>query len=201
MSSDDYYEIKTPPAEPLLTLAVAKSFAKVDEDITRDDTLISGLITALTNQGEAYTGRVFVSRVFTGHFEGMETSNRERYPYIVLRQSPLISVTSVKVILDDALVDVDSDNYQLKTKSGYSRLLFNVDVSCDDVPYPLQVEFSAGYGEAGDVPEDIKTGVGAHLAFVYENRGDVSPDGRDGKMGMPIQVQAIYSNYHILEVF
>lgn len=192
----DYYEITTAPATPPLTTSEAKEFLRVDN--SADDALIEALVMAATNQGEKYTNRVFIERTITGFFSGFDFSQFERYPFITLRRAPLGVINSIKVMLNDALEDIPSADYQLKKSSGFARILFLVSISADDVPYPVEVGFDIGYGKPGEVPDDIKTAIKQHVLFLYENRGDVQPEG--GK-GIPVEVKAIYGKYRILNTY
>ena len=86
---------------------------------------------------------------------------------------------------------------------GFSRVLFEngiFDASPDlNVPYPLKITFTAGYGAAADVPSDIKTALKAHIAFMYENRGDAIAE---GDLSMPLETKAIYKGkYQIINTF
>lgn len=192
----DYYEITTPAATLPMSLAEAKKFLRVDN--SADDSLIEGLLSAAINQGEKYTNRVFIERTITGYFSGFDLSQFERYPFITLRRSPLKTINSVKVMLNDTLQDIPAADYQLKKSSAFARILFLASISADDVPYPVEVGFDVGYGNPGAVPEDIKTAIKQHALFLYENRGDVQPEG--GK-GVPVEVKAMYSKYRILNTY
>ena len=192
----DYYTQATEPTA-LFSTKEGQNFLRIDNDADID--LITALILAATIQGEKYTNRAFTERVFTGFFSGFKQTQNERYPYIDLRRAPLRALNSVKVMINDVLTDVDADDYQLKETSTFARILFVNTISCDDVPYPIQVNFDAGYkNTVTDAPDDIKTAIKQHLAFLYENRGDVIPE---GEIGMPLEVQAIYSKYRILHTY
>lgn len=193
---NDYYEITSPPSEEPVTLAEAKSWCKVET--TEDDTLITALVKAARLTGEKYCNRTFVTTTFKGFYSALELTNCEKYPFVALRRAPLDTVTSVQLMVDDSLEDVDSDDYFLKEKSSFSRILFSGSLNGDDVAYPLEIVFTAGYGAASAVPEDIKTAIKQHILYLYENRGDVSPD---GELPMPIEVRAMYSKYRILDTF
>jgi len=193
---DDFYQVTTPPADLPISLEEAKSFCKIDG--SDDDNIVKALLSAVTEQGEKFTNRCFVTRTITGSFSNAQVTRCERFPFLALRRAPLVAIASFKITVDDALTDVDSDNYQEKNTSSFARILIIGSLTFDDVPYPLQVEFTAGYGLAKDVPEDIKDGLKMHLAFLYENRGDVMPE---GKIPMPLEVKAIYGKYRILDTF
>ena len=192
---EDFYEEAATTDLPV-SLEEAKLFLRVDG--SDDDSVITALIRAATNQGEKFTNRLFITREVTGWFSNTDSSRCERYPFIALRRAPLDSITSFKQMVDDSLVDVDSDSYQEKKTSAFSRILITDSLTFDDVPYPLQVIFDAGYGTAKQVPEDIKDALKMHVAFFYENRGDVAPE---GKISMPLEVKAIYGKYRILDTF
>ena len=193
----DYFEIKTDAAEDPVTLAEAKLWLKRGAMIA-DDAIITSLIKSATKQGEDYCNRSFVERTFTGYFDSLQQSAHEQHPFVELRRSPLLTLSSVKVMAAAVLVDVASETYQLKPKSSYSRLLFTSAPSADDTAYPLQVEFIAGYGAASTVPDDLKTAIKEHVSFLYENRGDALPD---GGIGIPPQVREKYSKYRIVNTF
>ena len=194
---NDFYEIKTASATEPITLPEAKAFGR-DIDSTDDD-IVTGLIEAARFQLESMTNRVFVTRTFTGKFTGFCESAFEDLLYVELRRSPLISVVSVKINGDLQTVTTD---YLVKEKSGFSRVLFqtpatSITLDVDD-PYPIEIEFTAGYGAAADVPENILTSVKQLVLFWYENRGDVSTD---KKQLIPFVVRQIMKQYRIVNSY
>lgn len=194
---DDFYTILIPPIEEPVTLTEAKSFLKVEN--ATDDVLIQGLLDTAVEEGEKYTNRAFVTRTITGSFAGFIVSNSEAWPFIQVRRAPLGTINSVKVLINNVLTVVSTDDYQLKqSNGGFPRILFTEFFICDDVPYPLQVEFTTGYGPAVSVLKRIKTAIEQHVTFLYENRGDVVPE---GKIGMPLVTRAMYSKVRILNTF
>ena len=192
----EYYEVTTPALDLPLSREEVKAWCDIEED--DDNQIVDALLSAVVLQGEKYTNRNFVNTTFTGHFSVMERTRLEIYPFITLQRAPLVSVTSVKFMINSVLTDADSSTYQIKTKNTFSRILFESVPSADDVPYPLQVEFIAGYGTSGEVPGDIKTAIKTHVLFMYENRGDVVAV---ENMSMPLEAKAIYSKYRILETY
>jgi uncharacterized phiE125 gp8 family phage protein len=192
----DFYELTTSAVETPVTLAETKDFMRVET--TADDVLITALIGAAVNSGEAYTNRDFVEKTYTGFFSQLCITNQELKPFIQLRRAPFSSVTSVELSINDVFTTVSSDDYALKNTATYARILFDELSNGDDVPYPLKVVFVSGYGAAVDVPEDIKTALKQHVLFLYENRGDVMPD---GMMPIPIEVQMLYNQRKIINTF
>ena len=197
----DLYLIATggePVGEPI-NLTETKEWLRVRT--TADDPLITALISSAILFGEKFTNRVFIERTLEGFFSGIETSNCETTPFVTVRRAPLLAVTSVEVLSGGSYTAFT--DYKVKDTGGFARILFEngiYDASPDsDEPYPLKITFTAGYGAKYDVPADIKTALLAHVAFLYENRGDVVSV---GGVSMPLETQSIYSGkYQILNTF
>lgn len=142
------YTITIPATSQPVTLAEAKTFMKVTHSV--EDSLITALIIAATQAIENYTGQYFVERTVKGEFSNLFISKTELYPYVKLRRAPLKSVTSVLVSVDSSL---DSESYQAKKPShGFARILLDdFDSFLDDIPYPLEILFVAGYTSSGTI--------------------------------------------------
>lgn len=198
---DDLYTVTVAATEDPISVNEVKEFLRIDAAITEDDALIQAFIRAAVIDGEKFCNRCFVTRTFLGKFQQLETSQFEEWPYIQVRRAPLLTVDTVKVVFDDGLTTISTDDWQLKGSSAFSRILFvdSLSISIDDVPFPIQVTFDAGYGDAKDVPDDIKTALKMHILFLYENRGDVDTE---GKLPMPRATRSIYEgNYRILNTY
>jgi len=192
----DFYTITVPAAEEPITLNDALDWGRVDQN-SPDEKLIESLITVAVEQCENFTNRVFVERTFLGQFDCAEQSQFERHPFVELRRGPFKSLTSITLEIDGAPVAVTG--VLTKNSATYARLLFSETLSTsDDVAYPLQVTFKAGYGAASAVPEDIKTAIKQAVLFWYENRGDVAPD---GKQKLPLVATMILHKYRIVNTF
>jgi uncharacterized phiE125 gp8 family phage protein len=197
--SDDYYVVTVNP-DPVSSVSLdeAREWVKMDADITADNDLLTALIITCTEEGEDFTNRVFMERTFEGYFAGYQESNCEIHPFIQIRRAPLIDISAVELSVGGSFVAVDSDGYELKQTASYARIVFT-DVSvlsgADDIPYPLKVTFTAGYGDADDVPDGIETAIKEYIAFRYENRGDT---GSQEKSGMPKMVSALFKRFRIL---
>lgn len=192
---NDYYDIVIPPAEEPVTLAEAKAWCKVTH--TAEDAIFTALLTAATQKAEKFTNRVFIERTFTGFFAGLECSKFEKGLYLALRRGPLLSVATVKVTVDDAQETASTDDYNVKQTSGFSRVIFSeFSESPDVIPYPWQVDFTAGYGAAADVPEPIKVAIKEAVCYWYSNRGDCAV-GEE----LPGIAKGILSEYRIVNTY
>lgn len=198
----DLYEITVPPAEYPVTLAEVKTYMKITN--TAEDDLITDLIIAATEAIEAYTGQYFVTRTVQGDFDSILQTQYERYPFIKFRRAPLNTITSVQVVIDSTYTD---ESYQLKKRNhGFTRILFDdFDSSLDDVPFPLRVVTTVGYGDADDVPQDIKFAIMGYVNFMHKNRNDCIDASACAQVihmsGFPAGVKSTISRYRIIEVF
>jgi len=199
----DFYTITVYPVGFPVTLQEAKDFMRVTS--TAEDDLIQAYIETATEQLESYTGQYFIERTVNGDFSNFLVAYKtEIYPFVKLRRAPLKSVTSVQVSSGGSFIDQD---FQIKKHNhGFSRILFpSFDTSLDDIPYPLQIVFVAGYGDSDAVPERIKTAIKEYVNFLYRNRGDCLDPGACGVLnqsgGIPPQIKALVSSYRIIEVF
>lgn len=177
----------TPPASEPLTLAEAKAHLRVS--LTDDDSLITTLIAAARLMAEEFTQRAFIAqgwRLWLDSFPGDQTAwwdgvregpdNLTVTRFIPLPRPPLISITSVSSYSDaDAATLFASSNYFVDTASAPGRLALRSGASW---PVPgrqtngISIDFMAGFGTAADVPQALKAGMLAHIAQLYENRGD-----------------------------
>lgn len=196
---NDRYDVIIPAVEEPVSRDEAKAWCKITHG--SEDNLIDALIKSATSKLELYTNRVFIERTFTGFFSGLECSKFEKGLYLAIRRAPLLSVSTIEVTEDDAQVTVSADDYNVKETAAFSRIIFSeLNESPDVIPYPWQVDFVAGYGEAADVPEPIKTMIKQYICFLYSNKGDCADAG--GKSGgIPEIVRAIADEYRIVNTF
>lgn len=192
---NDFYTVTVDPAVQPVTLDEAKLWCKVTHTV--DNALITALIVAATQKAELFTNRIFIERTIQGEFAGFECSQHEKGYFIELRRSPVQSVTSVKVYIDDVLTTISADEYNLKSVHGFSRIVFEeVNDNPDYIPYPYQVVFVAGYGLAVAVLEPVKLAIKEAVCYWYQNRGDCACGDE-----LPGTAKAILREYRILNTF
>jgi uncharacterized phiE125 gp8 family phage protein len=194
----NYYEVKTPPADHPVTLSQVKAWIIMDDDITEHDKLLQALIIAATSLGQKYTNRIFITTVFEGFFDCLQVTKYEKSPFITIKRAPVTEITSMEIYTKDAWEEFT--DFQTKITNGFTRILFPSGVILSDysIPYSIKVTFPAGYGDKEAVPDEIKSGIKQHIAFLYSNKGDVESE---SKKGMPVEVKAMYSQYRILDTF
>lgn len=154
-----------PAAEPL-TLAEAKAHCRVDG--SDDDTLITALIVTARRMAEQATGRALVTQSWRYLLDAFPVAA------IDLPQPPLVSVESVKYIASDGtLTTIASTDYTVHTSAllGLVAPAYGMSwPSPRDVREAVRIEFTAGYGAAAAVPNDIKQWMLLQICHWYDNR-------------------------------
>ncbi len=139
-------------AEPV-TLEEVKNWCRID--VSDDDDLITDLIPAARGTIEAWINQSLVQRTVTALLKNQ--LGGQYLPY-----GPIIEVTSVTDEDGDAL---DSADYEFKgAKFQYLKTEFDDHVT---------VVYDAGYTT---LPYKFKNAILCQVAFMYENRGDESPE-------------------------
>jgi uncharacterized phiE125 gp8 family phage protein len=152
-------------AEPL-TLAEARLHCKVDD--VADDALITALIVAARRLAEAQTGRVLVTQSWKQTLAAFPVAA------IALDLPPLVSVQSVKYY-DGAgdLRTLDASAYTVHVSAQIGLVAPAVGASWPGTQARLEaveVAFTAGYGAAAAVPQEIKQWMLLQIALWYAVR-------------------------------
>jgi uncharacterized phiE125 gp8 family phage protein len=159
--------VTAPLVEPV-SLDEMKSHLRVDIEDHND--LISGLIAGAREYLEGATNRAFVSQTWRLSLDNFPAGEIE------LPKPPLLTVDSI-VYLDSEGVEttIDSSDYIVDTDSEPGRIVlasgasWPTGVSLYPVN-PVQIEFTAGYGDAGsDVPQYLRQAVKLLVSHWYEN--------------------------------
>lgn len=169
--------ITPPPYEPI-SRAEAKRFLNIDDDITRDDLLVDGLIVAARNWCEGYTGRALIQQTLE---MAVDVYNGR---VIELPRSPVISIDSIKYTDSSGAEQTwASTNYQTDIASQPARVTIAyagaLPSSQRSDLNAWRLRFTAGYavgspndqaGYAASVPEALKVAMKVVLAAFYANR-------------------------------
>lgn len=147
-----------PPAEEPLTLAEVKLFLRVDG--TTEDNFITSLIRAARGAAEHYTKRSFITQGWTMAYDDYAPE------YVRLQKGPVQSISSVKIIARDGdETVVSSTTYSLNA----GKQLLNFDAT--PIGHRVEINYTAGYGDAADVPADLLQGMLEHIAEMHDKRG------------------------------
>lgn len=152
-----------------VTTAEAKAWMNIESSFTDDDTLIDGIVDAVTCAIENEIGRSIRDRTLQRF---LNTDFQTKY---VFADPGVRSVNSLKYYDEsDVLITVDSSHYL--TERTHDKLMLLVKNSFPSVTlseyrsYPWILEFVTGYENQSDIPEDLKTLIKAHTASIYANR-------------------------------
>lgn len=163
-------ELEAPTEEPV-TLADAKLHLRVDGD--EENTWIERAIRAAREYCEETQQRAYVSRRFR--------LSLERWPCgrtIYLPRPPLQAVEAVSYTRADGTVEtLDPSLYVVDAASEPGAIHLAPDASWPTEQLapgmPIRVEFLAGYGTVGDVPERVTQAILLLVGHWYEHRETV----------------------------
>ncbi|MCB1474082.1 MAG: phage head-tail connector protein [Rhodobiaceae bacterium] len=182
----------TPPASEPVSLAEAKAFLRLDN--SDDDTLIDTLIATARVALELRTGRYFVTQGWRYVRDAWPSSR-----LVSLPASPLQSVDAVTVYDDDGDPAVlPATGYIVDTASVPPRLKLRSSALADpgQALNGIEIDLTAGYGTAADVPAPLKTAILQLVAHWYESREPVAFG--DAANPVPQTVDALVAPYKLV---
>lgn len=153
-----------PEAEPV-TLGEAKANMRLDHD--GEDELIAGLIRAARGEVEASCGLALIEQGWRLTLDRIPSSGR-----VLLRRHPVREVQSVTVFGADGEASlVDPAHFSLDAHARPARLHFHTAPAPGAAVNGIEIDFVAGFGEAGtDVPDLLKRAMLLLVAHWYEFR-------------------------------
>lgn len=159
-----------PPLGEPLTLAEAKAHLRLETDA--EDALVASLIAAARGHLEAVTGLVLTSQAFRLLLDDWPADG-----VIRIERFPVQAIDGVTVYDADGVpAAVGFDGAALDGRARPARLILA------DTPRPgavlngIEIDLTAGFGTAADVPPELRRALLLHVAHMYEFRGAVSPD-------------------------
>jgi uncharacterized phiE125 gp8 family phage protein len=163
------HEIVTPPASEPVTLSEAK--AQLSVTSSAHDTRITSLITTARRQVERYLKRALITQTWKVYYNCFHAVMELPYP-------PLQSVTHVKYYDDSGtLQTLSSDLYWEDLASEPGKIVRKYDAVYPELlagrPNAVEIQYVAGYGDAEDVPEDIRHAILMLVTDYFDNRGEV----------------------------
>lgn len=183
-----YYEIITPAAGEPLSVASARSFLRVET--TADDALIGTMISAARDIAEKLTGRLFAAQTLRVSFPCFEFEGA----FNRIQKAPLVSLDTVETW--DGTAYVAFAEYFLKPTNGFPEIHYtSTPTAFTNYPFIIRAQFQAGYST---LPPDLTLALLQHVAFFYENRGDVQAV---GGLKMPKESELVYRKYRILSTY
>lgn len=162
-----HLRVTTAPASQAVSDAEAVAHAKIDSDAaTADSSLITAAVKASILWVEGYCYRSLVTQTITLELDSFEFIG----PFYIPRP-PFIAVTTLKTFdSDDNATTISSDNYRILGLDP-ARIEQKADGwTIDRTNKAVELIYTAGYGAASTVPNDIKAAIMLVFADLYENR-------------------------------
>jgi uncharacterized phiE125 gp8 family phage protein len=165
--------LETAPAADPLTVAQLREHLRIVG--SHDDDLLSAYLDAAVKLVAEEQGRALITQTWNWTLQDWPGGTGA----ICVPKPPLQSVTHVKYVDGNGtLTTIDSANYQVDT-SGTFGAIVPASGYCwpgvnHDYVAPIQIQFVAGYGDAGsDVPETTRVAIRQLVAGWYEHREPV----------------------------
>lgn len=176
-----------PEAEPV-TLAEAKEFLRLAG--ASEDDLLSGLLKAAREDVERATGLALIDQAWRLSVDGLS-----RGQILTLPKHPVKEIISITVYGSEGEGSlINPDEYQGDLVSRPARLYFTNAPSPMRAMNGIEVDFRAGFGEAGtDVPDLLKRAILVLVAHWYEFRASFGPD--DQPVSYPPHYERMISTY------
>lgn len=171
-----------PMAEPI-TLLELKNHLRIDH--TLEDATLTSLIATSREYLESRTGLALMEQEWRLCLDDWPEDR-----CIQIHKSPIRSIDEVEQFGVDGMPNlVDQSNMLLDGKSSPSRLFIGPQNVPGQMMNGIEINFTAGYASASEVPDMLKRAILIHAAYAYEFRGVVAPD---------MQPAAVPSGYEAL---
>ena len=196
-----------PTIEPLSESEI-RSYCRVQDDTDLDILLMMGK--TARKFCEEFTNRTMLTQTLhlfldavedlnSPLWEGMRTGPYLNYykNYIVLPKGPVQSVTSIHTFDDaDNGTLMQSSKYYVDITRDPSRITLRTGENFPTalrVANAIKVVYKVGYTSVSLIPEPLKLGMLMHVAYMYDQRGDMKD--YQETLSMPPMIQKLYSPY------
>ncbi|MDF1607281.1 head-tail connector protein [Hoeflea sp. YIM 152468] len=158
-----------PLAEPV-TLAEVKAHLRIDA--SDEDDLLEGLIRVARAHLEAATGMALMSQSFR-----LVLDDWPRSEVIPLMRTPVQTVDAILLYDADGVEqNLDLSGLLLDGTAHPARLVVRDRTRPSQPINGIEIEFTAGFNTAAEVPPELKRAILIHSAHLYEFRGAVTAD-------------------------
>ncbi|WP_292893254.1 MULTISPECIES: head-tail connector protein [unclassified Nitratireductor] len=176
-----------PLVEPV-TLAEVKAHLRLEQ--VSEDVLIEGLIRAAREEVEKTTGQALIDQSWRLTLDDWPPGE-----VLYLHRTPVREVLSVTVFdADGAASIVDPSTYRLDAHSEPARLALKARPLPGQRLNGIEIDFRAGYGEAGtDVPDLLRRAILILVTYWFEFRAAF--DAGDQPVSLPSGFQRLVNGY------
>lgn len=180
----------SPPASEPISLAEAKQFLRIEHDA--DDDLIAALIAAARSAVELATRRVLILQTWRIVLDRWPASGRLASPV-----NPLRTLEAARVLGEDGTPSpVAPEDFTLDTASVPGAIAWERanPAGPGRALAGIELDVTAGYGEAADVPPPLVQAIRLLLAQSYEHRDRLQAD------ALPDAVAALVRPFRVLSL-
>ena len=180
--------VTTAPTQEPLTLQEVKDYLRLADAI--DERVLQDLVEASRQFAEEHMARSMMTQTLTltidavadmedPLWEGWKTgADINSYKnYITLIKAPVQSVTSVKTYNDsDVATTMAASKYYVDSARDQARVVLRTGETFPSalrVANAIEVVYVAGYTSQSAIPATIRIGLMQHIAYLYEQRGDM----------------------------
>lgn len=150
-------------------VSVAEAKSHLNVDTSDDDNYIGSIVNAATNEAEIITGKKFVSQVWDVVYDSFLLE-------IVLPHLPVISVDQI-IYIDGDGTEQQLYSYQADTSSNHGRIQPTFGeyfpATRSGIYNAVTITFTCGFGDASDVPAEIKQAILLRVGDFYAHRETV----------------------------
>lgn len=164
------YRLVTAPATEPVTLAEAKLWCRIEQDVTDEDTLVNSLIAGARQYLEDTFWVPIITQTWAMQFD------KDELNLLVwnINKAPLTSVSSITYYdSNNALQTLAASSYEVDIYGSPARFRIKTMPNVYDRMNVLQVNFVCGWANAAAVPQPIKDAMRMIIASNYENRQTV----------------------------
>tara|TARA_R100000458_G_C8228917_1_gene211186 strand:+ start:276 stop:896 length:621 start_codon:yes stop_codon:yes gene_type:complete len=204
------FKVTTGPASEPISTAEAKTQLRIDG--SSEDTLIGEYIKAARGLLERQMRRAFITQTITLKLDKFPTDDGKPRKSleqgfggngtILLPRSPAIAITSVQYVdTNGATQTLSSSLYEVDTTSEPARLHPAYDEDWPDtreIENAVTVTYTAGYGAASDVPEELRLAIRLLVGVYFEQREAISTM---NWQEVPLGLQALVAAYTVPEIY
>lgn len=185
-NNDTYSRVEKSTAE-IISLEDMKLYLRVDDDT--EDALIQSLIDAAIAAAERYMNRDLLEGTYVNLRDSLNQD-------LTLRRAGFLEFISFEYLKDGEYQEIDVDTIKGAPGGIYGKVWeVNIDDTYDDDPNAIRIAFKAGFGPTGsDIPADIVNALKAHVAYLYENRGDCVVN------DVPGIAKMLYNGYRVIDI-
>ena len=202
--------VHTQPATEPLSESEIRAYCRAQDDNDLDILLM--MAKTARQFCEEFTNRMLLSQTLhlfldatedmnNPLWEGMRTGPYLNYykNYITLAKGPVISVTSVETFNDaDEATTMNASRYFVDSAREPARIVLRTGETFPTalrVANAIRVVYKVGYGSVSLIPEPLKLGMLMHIAYMYDQRGDMKD--YQQTLAMPPMIQKLYAPYVI----